>query len=226
MRVFIVAGSPTAHKPYVLAPGPQDLVIVADLGAQHALSWDWPVHILVGDLDSLPEVLATGLQRAGTQTLVAPREKNETDTELALNRALTYGPEEVILCGALGGRVDHLLANVSLLLRADVAATRLVLADGPATVRLLRNTQRETAAQAWLTGAAGDLVSLLPWGGDAEGITTEGLYYPLRDETLWLGSARGISNVMLGSRAGVSLRYGALLIVHMASPAAPMVQAI
>ncbi len=223
MRVFIVAGSPSARMPYHLVPQAEDLVIAADRGAQHALSWGWPVHMLIGDLDSLPEAVTASLQAAGTQTLTAPREKDETDLELALSQALTVTPQEIILCGALGGRTDHLLANVLLLTRPDLVAIRLVLADGPETVYLLRSTDDKTA-QLWLAGAPGDLVSLLPWGSDAEGICTEGLYYPLRDETLFLGQARGISNVMLGPCATVRLRYGALLVIHIALPAESSVE--
>lgn len=218
MRVFIVAGSPSARMPYQLAPQAEDLVIAADHGAQHALSWGWPVHILIGDLDSLSEAVTTSLQAAGTQTLTAPQEKDETDLELALSQALVVAPQEIILCGALGGRTDHLLANILLLTRPDLAAIKLVLADGPETVYLLRSTN-EKAAQLWLAGTPGDLVSLLPWGGDAEGISTAGLYYPLRDETLFLGQARGVSNIMLEPRAAVRLRHGSLLVIHIALPA-------
>lgn len=218
MRVFIVAGSPTAQKPYRLAPQAEDRVFAADRGAQHALSWGWPVHMLIGDLDSLPEGLAARLRTAGVQTVTAPREKDETDLELALRPALAAAPQEIIICGALGGRSDHLLANILLLARPDLAGIKLILADGPETVYLLRNGD-EGIAQLRLTGAPGDLVSLLPWAGDAEGISTEGLYYPLREETLFLGQARGISNVMLQPYAAVRLRRGSLLVIHIALPA-------
>ncbi len=219
MRVFIVAGSPTAQRPHQLMPQADDLVIAADRGAQHALSWGWPVHMLIGDLDSLPQELAARLKTAGVRTITAPQEKDETDLELALNRALAATPEEIVLCGALGGRTDHLLANVLLLLRPDLSAINLILADGPETVQLLRAENGEETAQIRLTGTPGDLVSLLPLTGDAEGISTEGLYYPLRGETLFLGQARGISNVMSGPYAAVRLRRGSLLVIHIALPA-------
>jgi len=63
-------------------------------------------------------------------------------------------------------------------------------------------------------GQLGDVVSLIPLGGDVEGIVTEGLLYPLRDEPLLSGPARGVSNVMTEPVARVTLRSGALLIVH------------
>jgi thiamine pyrophosphokinase len=71
-----------------------------------------------------------------------------------------------------------------------------------------------TRDQAEIAGQPGDIVSLIPLGGDAQGIVTEGLLYPLRDEPLVSGPARGISNVMTEPFARVTLRGGALLVVH------------
>jgi thiamine pyrophosphokinase len=65
-----------------------------------------------------------------------------------------------------------------------------------------------------ISGAAGDTVSLIPLNGTARGVRTEGLYYPLRDEDLYFGPARGVSNVMNGEQAAVMLREGVLLVVH------------
>lgn len=212
MQVFVVGGSPAAQKPCHLAPEPGDLVIAADRGALHARAWGWPVHLLVGDLDSLPAV-AVEAER-DTPTIRAPRDKDATDIELALEHALAARPEALILCAGLGGRTDHLLANVFLLARPDLAGAPVVLADGLETVRLLRAAAKDGAAPARLrlAGAAGDLVSLLPLGGDAAGVSTCGLRYPLHDEPLFLGRARGVSNVMVVPQAEVSLRRGALLI--------------
>ena len=221
MRVFVVGGSPAARQPSHLAPQAGDRVIAADGGALHARAWGWPIHSLVGDLDSLPAEAAADIQAADVPTLIASQEKDATDLELALRQALDRAPQELILCGALGGRTDHLLANVFLLARPDLAAADLILADGPETVRRLQS--RDAPASLWLTGAPGDLVSLLPLGGDAQGIRTDGLYYPLRDETLYLGSPRGASNVMTQPRVHVSLRYGALLVIHVAVSVEPLV---
>ena len=254
MRVFIVAGSPTGLPPAGLAPGPGDRVIAADYGAHYARAWGWPVHLLVGDLDSLPADEAATLRAEGVPAITAPQAKDETDLELALDYALGADAVEIVICAALGGRVDHLLANVLLLTRPELAGVKATIADGPVTIHLLRGgdaapetftepptrdaslvdrrgegrvtnpfsmtetVSREEGASGTahleLDGAAGDLLSLLPIGGDAVGVTTRGLVYPLHDETLHMGQARGVSNVFESATAHVWLRSGLLLVIH------------
>ncbi len=214
MRVFLVGGSPLAQKPVGLAPGPEDRVIAADHGAHHALAWGWPLHLLVGDLDSLAEDELQAVQAMGVPVLTAPVEKDETDLELALAQALALRAAELIICGAYGGRADHLLANVLLLARPELAEVNARIAEADQTVRLLRGGVSATGEPASLTGAAGDLLTLLPLAGDAMGVTTTGLRYPLADEPLWFGRARGVSNVLEGERACIWLRAGMLLVIH------------
>lgn len=216
MRVFVVGGSPVSRRPIHLAPTAGDRVIAADLGALHALTWGWPIDLLVGDFDSLPP--ETEAATEGTPVLRAAVEKDETDLELALDRALAASPQEIVICGALGGRTDHLLANVLLLARSDLTTSPIILADGAETVRLLRGGSTDDAGPEGLTlwGVPGDLVSLLPLCGDAEGVSTRGLYYPLNDESLLAGSARGISNVLTTHHAEITLRRGTLLVIQLA----------
>ncbi len=198
MRTFLVGGSPTGRPPAGLMPGPDDRVIAADLGARHAWAWGWPVHLLIGDLDSLPSREADAMAAAGTPIIAAPVAKDESDLELALAHAVAEGASTIVICAALGGRADHMLANVLLLTRPELAGLDVTIVDGHETVRLLRGDRRNAIVE--LAGAPGDLLSLLPVGGDAEGVTTEGLLYPLRDETLYLGRARGVSNVFTAPR--------------------------
>lgn len=212
MRVFVVAGSPVARQPVGVAPGEGDFVVAADLGAQHALAWGWAVDLLVGDLDSLPVEIVTALNQRGVKTVQVPAAKDQTDTELALASAIERLPDEVIICGALGGRVDHLLANVLLLAHPSLEGVAVSLVDGPETLRLARADAASVTVL--LAGVAGDIVSLLPFGSDVEGVRTDNLLYPLRAETLRLGEARGVSNVMTGERAEVSLTRGRLLVIH------------
>ncbi len=216
MRVFIIAGSPIAQQPLGFAPGPDDRVIAADHGAHHARAWGWPIDLLIGDMDSLaPTEIATAAA-AGIPAITAPAAKDETDLELAVSHALAGGATELVICAALGGRADHMLANVLLLARDELAGIETVIADGAQTLRLLRGDavrDGETACLA-LTGAPGDLLTLLPLAGDAEGIRTAGLAYPLAGETLCFARARGVSNVFEAAAARVWLRRGLLLVIH------------
>ena len=104
------------------------------------------------------------------------------------------------------------MANALLLARRSLAEIAVRLVDGVESVLLLRASG--AVARLTIDGAPGDIVSLLPFGADAEGVRTEGLEYPLHDETLFLGEARGVSNVMSGVRASVSLAAGRLLVIQ------------
>jgi thiamine pyrophosphokinase len=206
-----------------LTPGPADRVIAADYGAHHVLAWGWPLHLLIGDLDSLPAADLATVRALGTPTVTAPAAKDETDLELALMHALAGGARELVICAALGGRADHMLANVLLWARPELAGIPAVIADGAQTVRLLRGDGRPGGVSGLtLAGAPGDLLTLLPLAGDARGVTTAGLLYPLSDEPLLFGRARGISNVLAASVAQIWLREGLLLVIHTSQSLEPL----
>ena len=183
-----------------------DLIIAADGGASAAVAQGWWPHLVVGDLDSAPPGVLATVEAHGAKLIRHSPRKDETDTELALQAAIEQGAEEIYLLGVTGNRVDHTLANLLLLGRADLAALRVTVLAGRQRILAIRD-------QAEISGRPGDLVSLLPIGGDAEGIWTTGLEYPLRGETLPLGIPRGISNVLTEPRATVRLERGVLLAV-------------
>jgi thiamine pyrophosphokinase len=219
VRTFLVAGSPDGRPPAGLRPGPGDRVIAADRGGAHALRWGWPVHLLIGDLDSLPTAELALAEAAGVPVVVAPSAKDETDLELGLAYALRDGAREIVICGALGARTDHMLANLFLLARDELTGLDIAISEGTQTIRLLRGGSEarqhpEEASCLMSTGVPGDLLSLLPVGGNAVGVTTEGLLYPLSDETLFFGQARGVSNVFLTATVRVWLRAGLLFAIH------------
>ena len=212
MHVILFAGGTVQEGSAVeqaLATG--ELIIAADSGALTALERGYVPAFVVGDLDSLPQETLTHLEQLGSQVVQAAEEKNETDTELAIDLALRQGATRITLLGALGGeRFEHTFAN--LLLLAAYEDTRLEIVDGNARGWLLRGP-----AQTKITGQPGDLLSLFPVMASAEGVSTEHLYYPLRAETLSFGRPRGISNVFQAEHATVSLHKGLLLIIHTAT---------
>ncbi len=181
--------------------------IAADGGLRHALALGLMPDVLVGDLDSVSPADLSAARAAGVRILKYPVEKDDTDLELALKLALNEGYSRVRLLGTLGGRVDHFLGNLFLLSRPDLAGLDVRIDEGGQEIFLI---VRETMIE----GHPGDLVSLLPLFGDAQGVETEDLYYPLRGETLYPYHTRGVSNVMLGARARIRLSGGRLLCVH------------
>ena len=191
-----------------LADMPQALVIAADGGARLARSCGLDVDVVIGDMDSIDAQLLEELEKAGAQLLRHPPDKDETDLELALKWAADQGCRCLRVFGALGGRLDQTLANVSLLALPELEHCDVQLLDGRQRAWLLRPGAHE------VVGAAGDTVSLLPLHGPVRGIESEGLRWELRDEALLPGPARGISNLLTGPRAGLRFSEGLLLIVH------------
>lgn len=188
-------------------PG-ETLVIAADGGARAAAHFHLRVQVAIGDMDSLSAAEQAALEADGAELHRYPEEKNETDLELALMYAATEGVRWIRIIGGVGDRLDQTLSNVYLL--------ALPALNGIDT-RMVAGRQEAWLAQMGenvILGAKNDTVSLIPLSGRANGVTTEGLYYPLRDEDLLFGPARGVSNVLNGERASVTFRDGALLIVH------------
>jgi thiamine pyrophosphokinase len=193
-----------------------DLVVAADGGARFASMLGLSTDIWVGDGDSLTASELSGLRASGVQVNLAHRAKDESDTELAVLAAVEAGAVDLTLLGALGGpRFDHSLANVALLAHPALVGRRARLLDPAARVALLRAPGREGGAVTHdLRGPVGGLVTLLPFGGEVLGVTTQGLRFPLREEALQVGPARGLSNVREEEDAAVTARFGLLLVIE------------
>lgn len=188
---------------------PGDIVVAADGGTLHALRAGLTPHHVIGDIDSLAADIRTRLEKAGTAFHVWPSAKDETDLELALAWAAGEDAGEIVVLGAFGGRPDQALANLLLLALPALVGRKVRFIDGAWRVRLIRPGESLR-----LTGAPGDRVSLLPLGGAARGVTTEGMAFPLRDETLAFGPARGVSNRFEIATPTVSVGAGMLWCFH------------
>jgi thiamine pyrophosphokinase len=186
---------------------PDDLILAADGGTRHALDLGLVPSAIIGDLDSITSEERRKMKDADVQLIQHPRDKNETDLELALNYAIELGYREIIIVGALGGRLDQTLGNLSLLTDPRPSTFNLRLDDGVESAQFCRDRSE-------VKGRRGDLVSLIPRGGEVRGVCTQGLRWPLSDETLLPHKTRGISNEMLGETASVEIESGLLLIIH------------
>jgi thiamine pyrophosphokinase len=195
------------------------LVIAADGGARHADALGVAIDAWVGDGDSIGAAALEALAARGIPIERSRQDKDESDTELAILAAIRRGASGVVVVGALGGgRIDHTLANVGLLALPALAGRPATLIDTSSRISLVRAPGPDGApATRSLVGREGDLVSLLPLGPGVIGVTTTGLAYPLADEPLPEGPARGLSNVRSAPVASVAVRGGLLLIVE--SPA-------
>jgi thiamine pyrophosphokinase len=191
-----------------LQPWKGAIVIAANGGFQHAEKLGLEISIVIGDLDSLDEAASIALKATNTDIVRVAAEKDETDLELALLHAADIGGKDIVVLGAFGDRIDMSLSNLLLLSHPSFLSVHIEYWYGPQTAWLIRPPGDE------IHGQSGDTLSLIPLEGDAEGITTHELYYPLNDEKLVFGPARGISNVLTASVAHVELAYGTLIAVH------------
>ena len=186
---------------------PDDYIICADGGTRHALALKLKPNLVIGDMDSVKKGHWQRLKTSGISIELFPRDKNETDLELAVHRAIDMRPGQIVIIAALGGRLDQTLGNISLLADTRLSSSNIRLDDGVEEIILCRD-------QAQIRGRSGDIVSLIPWQGIVTGVQTKDLKWPLTDETLYPDKTRGISNEMTGETASVSIRSGSLLIVH------------
>ncbi len=181
-------------------------VISADSGARHCIRLGIVPDIMAGDFDSVARNDFDALMDAGSEVLRYPAEKDMTDSELAVEIAINKGFNRVLLFGATGTRLDHSLSNVFLLKKLTDANIEGILINENNSLRLikgeLRLEQKEDA-----------FVTLLPVAGNASGVTTRGLYYPLEDAVLEVGSSWGVSNRFSGETAIISVKQGYLLVI-------------
>ncbi|TVY10237.1 thiamine diphosphokinase [Paenibacillus cremeus] len=194
-----------------------DVLVGADRGALYLVEHGYRPSMSLGDFDSISESELEQVREASDQLLSCdPVLKDLTDTDMAVTWALDQGAGELVLCGALGTRWDHSLANVHLLRKALERGVPCRIVDGHNALTLMDG-------RASLTVQRGryDYVSLLPLSLEVTGITLQGFQYPLQDATLTIGQSLGISNVLLGEIGTITVRDGLLLVIQSTDTAAP-----
>ncbi len=184
-----------------------DYIICADGGTRHALSLNVRPNLVIGDMDSAEKAQLQKLKAEAVEIELYPRDKNETDLELAIQRAIKMDPKQIVIIAALGGRLDQTLANITLLSDPQLSTFDIRLDDGVEEIFLCRD-------QAQVHGRTGDILSLIPWQGAVTEVQTTNLKWVLHNETLYPDKTRGISNEMTDDTASVSIGSGLLLIVH------------
>jgi thiamine pyrophosphokinase len=184
-----------------------DYIICADGGTRHALALGLQPNLIIGDLDSVDEAALKQFKDAGVNVESYPEDKNETDLELAIHRAIDLNPKQIVIVAALGGRLDQTLANITLLTNPRLSHFDARLDDGVEEILLCRDRVQ-------VQGRSGDIVSLIPWLGAVSRITTTDLKWVLHKETLHPDKTRGVSNEMTGETASISIGSGLLLVIH------------
>jgi thiamine pyrophosphokinase len=187
-----------------------DFLVAVDGGLHHLRSLGIAPQLLIGDLDSVDSHDLEWIKSKEIEILKFPQEKDETDFELALKVAVERGFTIIRVIAALGGRFDQALGNLFLLGSAEITGCDVTLDDGSQEIFLIKKHTE-------ISGAKGDVVSLLPYGQIVSGVRTFGLKYPLHRETLYPDRTRGISNEMIDNNASVDLEGGVLICIHIRS---------
>lgn len=203
--IVVAGGGPVA--PAALEGLPRGApVVAADGGVDAALALGLHVDVVVGDLDSVSAAGLAAAEAAGATVEQHPVDKDATDLALAIDHAAGLGRHVVVL-GVEGGRLDHLVAGILALaapgrpaVHAHLGAAAVHVVHGPGELRLP-------------SLARGELLTLVPVGGDAEGVRTEGLRYALVGDRLPAGTTRGVSNVVDADPVVVALDAGTLLAI-------------
>jgi thiamine pyrophosphokinase len=208
--VNIVSGGRLSNQSFFqekIAKMENCLIICCDSGARHLWKTGIKPDVIIGDMDSIePDHLAS-YSKQGVKIIKYPVNKDFTDTELALDYALDLKPEVIFIWGALGGRIDHTLANMFLLCKGQEKGIRTYLIDEYCEAFLLNGN-------VMFSKSTGQTISLVALSLQVEGISLRGFLYPLADATLRMGESRTVSNIIKEDNATVSARSGNLLVIR------------
>lgn len=183
-----------------------DYIISADGASNWAYKAQIVPNIIIGDLDSIKDDVKNYYQNKNVEFLKFPSHKNSTDTEICIDYAIAKKASRIDLFAALGSRWDHNLGNLNMLYYALKKGVEIHFIDRLTDMFL-------TEKPVVLEGKKNDIVSLVPFAGNVEGVTLTGFEYPLKNFTFEMTHARGISNVMICKEARVDFSKGKLLIV-------------
>ena len=183
-----------------------DTIICADGGLNIAAGLNIEPDMVIGDMDSVrPQLLRETDEK---KIMRYPADKDLTDGRLALEFAIKNGCSDIVISCAISDQTDHSLANIQMLASVPEGVEACIMEPNVA-VRLLKGPGRRV-----IDGKRGDRISLLPLSEKVTGITLEGLKYPMRDGEFSIGGMNGISNVMEGEEAAISVDKGVLGIFY------------
>lgn len=209
-HVCIISGGMIDNPSFLkklLSDIPDAIVVCADSGARHCAAAGIVPAVIVGDMDSADPSTLDALVKQGSVLRRFPPDKDETDTELALGQAFSLAPDSITIFGALGGRLDHTMANVSLLVAAAKRGIDARIRDESCEAFVITGTCE-------IRGTVGETVSLLPLSERVTGITLKGFRYPLENAVMTLGKPLGISNRLVQPVGRIAIESGYLLVIR------------
>lgn len=206
--VVVLGGNPPTRAIKQHIPAHQ-LVIAADSGLHGAIDLGLRVNVVIGDMDSVDKAVLAAVEANGTTVTQLPRDKDSTDAELALLKAVEMGATKIVLITKGGGRLDHELGVFAVLQNPNLRHCTIQAMWDNSMLHLIHGPSAVT-----ITGNLGSNVGLIAAGGTASGISTTGLKWTLANESLTPHSSRGISNQLTEETATISVQTGSLFVVQ------------
>ena len=206
--VVVIGGLPINKSVSKYLPH-YDYVVAADSGLHSAIDLGLRVDLVIGDMDSVDPAVLVAAEINGVTVQRLPRDKDATDTELALLAAVAHGSRQIVLVTSGGGRLDHQLGVLSAMQHKALKDCEVSALWDTARIQLLRGPGLCT-----IHGKVGDVVGLIAQHGDATGVTTDGLKWALNEGTLEAHSSRGVSNELVATTATISLAHGQLFVIQ------------
>ncbi len=206
--MFLIVSGGDAPDPVFLQARAEKarMIIAADRGAGYCLRAGVRPDVVVGDMDSISPSARREVERSGIPFIQHSTEKDQTDTQLALDIALDRGAGFIEMVACTGDRFDHSLANVHLLYAALKAGVDAAILDPSHRIFLVDS-------EAGIDGMKGALLSLLPLSLEARGVSLSGFQWPLKDAVMEVGNPYGISNRIVSEQARIYVREGVLVAV-------------
>lgn len=193
----------------ILKKQPFDYMIAADSGLEFLKRANLTPDEILGDFDSVDPEVGAWYKKSGIRLTEFPPEKDSTDMELAMMAALERGSSEILILGATGTRLDHVLGSIQNLSMAADRGIPCTVIDPHNRIRMVRDSLTIRKSEQF-----GKYVSVIPHGGDVEGLTLTGFYYPLDHAFLKADSALGVSNQITEEEARISLKKGTVLVIE------------
>lgn len=210
---LVLAGGDPPDRQLLEEAKDAEIVIAADCGVKIARTHGLSIDLVVGDLDSVSTGDVAWAEAEGAEIVRVPEDKDFTDLELALEQAGLADVHRILVLGVEGGRIDHELGNWAVLCAPRGQLVEIETLGGTVTV-----LHGDHINKVEITGEPGDLVSILAKNGEAGGVTTTGLRWPLDDATFLPTSSLGVSNEMVDGEASITVRSGTLLVARPKTP--------
>ena len=212
MKTVIISGGSLNHEfaTAFLKKEKPDYMLIADRGMQFCYEQGITPDYVMGDFDSSDAKIVSYYRNCeGVQIIEFQPEKDDTDMEIAIKKAIELGSDKILILGAFGGRMDHCLANIHLLKMTLDAGVETHLVDEQNDICLITGKcELEKESQ------YGKYVSFLPFTDRVTGITLQGFKYPLEDYTMDKGTSLGVSNEIQEDICRISFENGIMVMIQ------------